>query len=282
MMNRAAGNKRRRRRAKAYQERKRRQKRLALTWAIGMLLGGLAYTGILEDVVYRIRSMDLTGKEEPDGMGEAVVFDQDQPSKATCLVSPAAIPSFLGEDSVVLNGNIPNFTDYDMSNTEGEKYSDLDQLGRCGPAMAMLSRSMMPEEERGSIGEIRPSGWHTARYPERIEDIYLYNRCHLIAYAMTGQNDNVQNLITGTRYFNTVGMFSYETLVLDYLYHTDGHVLYRVTPYFQGNELVARGVEMEACSVEDHGKSLQFHVFVYNYQPGIEIDYLTGESGIVD
>ena len=137
---------------------------------------------------------------------------------------------------------------------------------------------MMPAEERGDIGAIRPSGWHTVRYDDLIEDKYLYNRCHLIAYAMTGQNSNKLNLITGTRYLNTVGMLPFEIQVLQYLDESENHVLYRVTPFFKGNELVARGVEMEAWSLEDQGRGVCFHVFVYNYQPGIVIDYSTGDS----
>ena len=142
----------------------------------------------------------------------------------------------------------------------------------------------MPEEneEREAIGMIKPSGWQTVKYPELIEDLYLYNRCHLIAYALTGQNDNEENLITGTRYMNSELMLKYEMDVIHYVEDTDNHVLYRVRPLFKGNELVARGVEMEAYSVEDNGAGLSFHVFVYNVQPGIEIDYATGESKIAE
>lgn len=188
------------------------------------------------------------------------------------------IPDFSGIDYIELNGNIPNFTEYDIENTEGEIYSELDELGRCGAAMAKLDRSMMPTEERGEIGMIRPSGWQTVKYPDLIEDLYLYNRCHLIAYGLTGQNANERNLITGTRYMNVNGMLPFELKVMRYLERSENHVMYRVTPYFKENELVARGVEMEAYSIEDSGEGISFHVFVYNYQPGIEIDYLTGNS----
>ena len=140
----------------------------------------------------------------------------------------------------------------------------------------------MPTAEREAIGMIKPSGWQTIKYPDVISDLYLYNRCHLIAYALTGQNANEQNLITGTRYMNISGMLPFENLVIDYLEETNNHVLYRVTPFFKGNELIARGVEMEALSVEDGGEGLCFHVFVYNYQPGIEIDYMTGDSRLAD
>ena len=214
--------------------------------------------------------------------GKEVVFRQDESSKSTVMVSSENIPEFSGEDYIVLGDNRPNFTEYDLTHISGEFYSDLDSLGRCGVAYALLDRSMMPQGERGSIGMIKPSGWQTIKYPDLIEDNYLYNRCHLIAYALSGQNDNVKNLITGTRYMNATSMLAFELQVMQYLDYSDNHVLYRVTPYFKDKELVARGVEMEAYSVEDQGESLCFHVFVYNYQPGIEIDYLTGNSKMID
>ncbi len=216
------------------------------------------------------------------GLGRReVVFSEDEPSKSLCEVSPDKIPAFAGEDYVELNGNVPCFTQYDFDHITGEVFSDPDRLGRCGPATAMLHRSMMPDSERGGISEVHPTGWHTARYPGLIEDDYLYNRSHLIAYAMTGQNANPLNLITGTHHMNHVGMLSFELKVLQYLDDSDGRVLYRVTPYFKDDELVARGVEMEACSVEDYGAGVSFHVFVYNYEPGITIDYRTGESRLM-
>lgn len=205
-----------------------------------------------------------------------------KPSQSLSDASPESIPSYQGEDVTVLNGNQPCFTAYDIEHLTGEIFSELDEYGRCGTAVAMLHRSMMPEGERGSIGAIKPSGWHTVKYPELIPDNYLYNRCHLIAYAMTGQNANPLNLITGTRYLNRTLMLPYEKQVLQYLDESDHHVLYRVTPYFQDMELVARGVEMEAYSVEDHGRGVSFHVYAYNVQPGIEIDYATGESWIAE
>ncbi len=204
--------------------------------------------------------------------------DESLSSHSLCLTNPELIPDFSGEDAVELNHNLPSFTAHDLEQIQGESYSELDALGRCGTAAALLHRSLMPEGERQRTGSIRPSGWHTVKYPGIIPDNYLYNRCHLIAYAMTGQNDNPKNLITGTRYLNTEGMLPFEIRVLRYLDDSDNHVLYRVTPYFKGNDLVARGVEMEALSVEDQGKGLSFHVFVYNYQPGIRINYLTGYS----
>ena len=157
-------------------------------------------------------------------------------------------------------------------------------MGRCGTAYAMLDREMIPRQERSEIGSIKPSGWKQNKYPGIVDSDppYLYNRSHLIAYALTGQNANELNLITGTRYFNTEVMLPYELKVMRYLDHSDNHVLYRVTPYFKGKELVARGVEMEAYSIEDNGEGVCFHVFVYNVQPGIEIDYMTGENKLRD
>ena len=194
--------------------------------------------------------------------------------------SPAQIPEYNGERSIELNNNVPSFSENDLTHISGESYSDLDSLGRCGSAAAMLDRSMMPTQERGEIGMIRPSGWKQNKYPGIIdsEPPYLYHRCHLIAYALTGQNANEKNLITGTQYMNIQGMRPYEVKVARYLDGNDHHVLYRVTPYFAGDERLCRGVEMEAYSVEDSGRDLCFHVFVYNVQPGIEIDYMTGEN----
>lgn len=203
-------------------------------------------------------------------------------SRSMVDANPDDIPAFSGEDYIVLNGNIPNFTETDLNLTPGGYYSELDDLGRCGTAFAVLDRSMMPTEEREGIGQIKPSGWHQNRYEGIVNSSppYLYNRCHLIAYALSGENANEKNLITGTRYFNETSMLPFELQVMRYLDSSDNHVLYRVSPFFKDNELVARGVEIEAYSVEDGGASLCFHVFIYNHQPGIYIDYLTGENWV--
>ena len=197
-------------------------------------------------------------------------------------VDTGSIPEYAGIDVIELNNNMPNFTEYDCEHISGENYTDLDSLGRCGTAVAMIDRSMMPTEERGEIGSIKPSGWIQKKYPDVVnsQPPYLYNRCHLIAFALTGQNDNEKNLITGTRYLNADLMLPYEKQVARYLDHSNNHVLYRVSPYFMDNELVARGVEIEAYSVEDKGKEICFHVFLYNVQQGIEIDYETGDSKV--
>ena len=197
---------------------------------------------------------------------------------STAYIGDESIPDHKGDDVIVLNYDKPLFTDKEKAELQGEAYSDLDSLGRCGKAVARLHRNMMPGGKRGAIGHIRPSGWRTVKYPDLIKDRYLYNRCHLIAYAMTGQTDNEKNLITGTRHMNAELMLEYELKVIHYLEDTGNHVLYRVTPRFKKDELVARGVEIEAWSVEDEGKGLSFHVFIYNVQPGIEIDYKTGKS----
>lgn len=190
----------------------------------------------------------------------------------------SSIPEFNGKDAyVVLNNNEPNFTKEDMTTKSFEKYSKLDNLGRCGVAFANVGKDIMPTEERGSIGQVKPSGWQTIKY-DIVDGKYLYNRCHLIGYQLTGENANRENLVTGTRYLNIDGMLDFENDIADYVKKTGNHVLYRVTPIFQESELVCRGVQMEALSVEDNGKGIKFNVFAYNAQPGVEIDYSTGKS----
>ena len=192
-------------------------------------------------------------------------------------VSLADIPEYSGEPYVVLNNNRPDFGMKDLTTEPFEIYSELDSLGRCGVAYANVCLEIMPTEPRGSIGQVKPSGWQTVKY-DFVDGKYLYNRCHLIGYQLAGENANRKNLITGTRYMNVVGMLYFENLVDDYVEETENHVLYRVTPIFEGNDLVARGVQMEAFSVEDEGEGICFNVFVYNVQPGVVIDYATGNS----
>lgn len=187
------------------------------------------------------------------------------------------IPEFDDVPYVELNGNIPLFTERDMKTTPFESYSELDDLGRCGVAYANVCKDIMPEEEREDISNVYPTGWINHDY-DIVDQKYLYNRCHLIGFQLAGENANEKNLITGTRYFNVEGMLPFEDEVAEYVYRTSNHVLYRVTPYYNGNELVARGVQIEAESVEDNGDGVSFNVFIYNVQPGIEIDYLTGEN----
>lgn len=182
-----------------------------------------------------------------------------------------------GKPYVVINDNDPDFTDADMTTTSFESYGELDGLGRCTTAFANIGKDLMPAEKRGSIGEVKPTGWQTAKY-DNVDGKYLYNRCHLIGYQLTGENANANNLITGTRYLNVDGMLPFENMVADYIKETGNHVLYRVTPVFSGDNLVASGVHMEAESVEDNGDGILFNVYCFNAQPGIAIDYATGDS----
>ena len=189
------------------------------------------------------------------------------------------IPYFSGNPWTPINDNEPTFTDEEITTTGYEFYSELDNLGRCGYVMACVGTEMMPTEDRGDIGSIKPTGWVQKQYDGNlVSGGNLYNRCHLIGFQLTGENANRENLITGTRYFNVEGMLPFENAVADYVQETGNHVLYRVTPIFHTVELVARGVQMEAYSVEDEGAGICFNVYCYNVQPGVEIDYLTGES----
>ena len=191
------------------------------------------------------------------------------------------IPAYSGEAFVVLEGNMPQFKEEDYVSESYEYYEDLDALNRCTYTMACIGPDLMPTEERGNIGQVRPTGWVTAKY-DFVDGKYLYNRCHLIGFQLTGENANERNLITGTRYMNVDGMLPFENMVADYIKETGNHVLYRVIPVFDGENLVADGVTMEAWSVEDNGEGVCFYVYVYNVQPGVEIDYATGESWLAE
>lgn len=212
----------------------------------------------------------LGSKDNADGPQEDLVNNNS-------YVSLDAIPAYDGKAYVAVNNNEPFFTDSDMTTTAFENYSDLDSLGRCGVAYANICKDIMPTEERGKIGMIKPSGWHTVKY-DVIKDRYLYNRCHLIGYQLAGENANPKNLITGTRYLNVEGMLPFENLVADYVNNTGNHVLYRVTPMFSSSNLVANGVLIEAKSVEDNGGGILFNVYCYNVQPGVGINYENGDS----
>ena len=203
-------------------------------------------------------------------------FIRVSPSSVTS-VDVTSIPEYEGRPYVVVNNNIPEFPEDISKTTSFEHYSPLDHLGRCQVAEANVGRDLMPTKKRGSIGSVKPTGWKIAKYNE-VEGKYLYNRCHLIGYQLSGENANDRNLITGTRYLNVEGMLPFENMVADYVKETGNHVLYRVTPVFKGDDLVAKGVKMEAKSMEDNGQGILFNVFVFNVQPGIEIDYATGES----
>ena len=187
------------------------------------------------------------------------------------------VPEYSGEPYVEINDNQPDFTEEELTTVSYEEYSKLDSLGRCGEAEACIGEDLMPEGERESISEVIPSGWENNEY-DVVDGGYLYNRCHLIGYQLTGENANEENLITGTRYMNTEGMLPFENMVAEYVQETEYHVMYRVTPVFEGDDLVASGVHMEAESVEDDGEGISFNVYVYNVQPEITIDYSTGEN----
>lgn len=205
--------------------------------------------------------------------------EQAQQENTQQLTDDLEIAVYAGQPYTVIKDNVPDFTEEEKSCTDTfEYYGDLDTLGRCTVTFANVCPQTQPTEKRGTIGQVRPSGWHTVKYNDLIDGNYLYNRCHLIGYQLTGENANVSNLITGTRYLNVEGMLPFEDMVDDYVDETGNHVLYRVTPIFKGNELVARGVRMEAWSVEDAGTGICFDVFCYNVQPGIVIDYATGDS----
>ena len=201
-------------------------------------------------------------------------------SLASQVIDEQAVPPFSGEPFAAIHDNVPDFKESELDTESYETYTPLDELGRCGVAMACIGVDIMPTEERGSIGQVKPSGWQTVKY-DHVDGKYLYNRCHLIGFQLTGENANEQNLITGTRYLNVEGMLPFENMIADYVKETKNHVLYRVTPVFEGDNLVASGVVMEAQSVEDGGEGIQFHVYAYNNQPGVEIDYRTGNSWAV-
>lgn len=190
------------------------------------------------------------------------------------------IPEYISDDYVILNNNVPDFDNLSKSTNSFEVYGVLDDLGRCTSAYANLSKSLMPTESRKSIGSVKPSGWHTIKY-DIVDGKYLYNRCHLIGFQLAGENANKNNLITCTRYMNTNSMLQFENKVAEYIKETNNHVLYRVTPVYKDDNLVSSGVIMEALSIEDEGEGIKFNVFVYNIQPGIEIDYKTGDSKLI-
>lgn len=191
------------------------------------------------------------------------------------------IPDYSDQEYIIINNNEPTFTINELKTSSFESYSDLDELGRCGQAIANIGIDIMPTEERGNIGMIKPSGWHTIKY-DFINGKYLYNRCHLIGYQLTGENANEKNLITCTKNMNTGIMKKYENKVASYIKKTNNHVLYRVTPFYEEENLLSKGVQIEALSVEDNGEGIKFNIFIYNVQEGVTIDYKTGKSYITE
>lgn len=234
-------------------------------------------------IIYGIIALVLVlivGYFSPDILEEA---KENQPQNEIVYTVSSAdlenIPEYSNSPYVVLNDNKPEFTEEELETSPFESYSELDSLGRCGVAMANIGLELMPksDEERESISSVEPTGWINKEY-EIVDGGYLYNRCHLIGYQLTAENANEKNLITGTRYMNTEGMLPFENEIADYIKETRNHVLYRVTPIFEDNNLVASGVKLEAQSIEDSGEGICFNVYCYNVQPGITIDYATGES----
>lgn len=221
----------------------------------------------------------LTGCGDPaNPAGPDLFVSEESEGYTGNIAGQYGIPEYEGMPYSVINGNTPFFSESDMTETAYEKYSPLDELGRPGAATACLGTETMPPEgeDRGEIGMVKPAGWHTVKYPDVIQGLYLYNRCHLIGWQLSNENANEQNLITGTRYLNVEGMLPFENLVADYIRQTQNHMLYRVTPVYTGSNLLCNGVLMEALSVED--SQISFCVFCYNVQPGITIDYATGDS----
>ena len=224
--------------------------------------------------------------EDSDRGGNYVENDDDGSTNGGSSNAPVygyasveGIPDYSGSPYTVLNNNNPEFTSEEIVSVSYESYEELDSLGRCGVTVACIGKDIMPTEDRGDISSVKPSGWINKKYDtELVDGGYLYNRCHLIGFQLTGENANKENLITGTRYMNVDGMLPFENMVADYVKETGNHVMYRVTPIFVGNNLVASGVQMEAYSVEDNGEGICFNVFVYNVQPGITIDYKTGDN----
>ena len=207
-----------------------------------------------------------------------LIFSIEDPNAHIPTATLDSIPEWDGETPyVIINDNTPFFTEDEIVSESFERYGELDGLGRCTVCIACVGVDIMPTEERGSIGSVKPSGWQTVKY-DFVSGKYLYNRCHLIGYQLTGENANRENLITGTRFLNIEGMLPFEDMVADYVKETENHVLYRVTPLFNGDDLVAEGVLLEGWSVEDEGEGICFCVYAYNAQPGIIIDYNTGDS----
>ena len=233
---------------------------------------------LLKFLMVFLLSLMLVGCEADDGLLNNGLLGS-LTTNSSSSIDLNSIPEYSGEEFVAINNNVPNFDDKDKTTTSFETYSPLDSLGRCGEAYANIGRDLMPTQKRGDISSVKPSGWINKKYDTSLVDGgYIYNRCHLIGHQLAGEDANKENLITGTRYFNVDGMLPFENMIADYVKETNNHVLYRVTPIYDGDDLVAKGVQMEAYSVEDDGEGVMFNVFVYNVQPGIEIDYATGES----
>ena len=219
----------------------------------------------------------LTACDAADGRWTGTAEVPDPAVQAESVDTIAEVPEYDGVPYVEINDNEPEFTEEELTTVSYEEYSELDPLGRCGTAEACIGEDLMPDGEREDISEVEPTGWENREY-DIVDGGYVYNRCHLIGFQLSGENANEENLITGTRYMNTEGMLPFENMVAEYVQETDNHVMYRVTPVFEGDDLVASGVQMEAESVEDNGAGICFNIYVYNVQPEIIIDYSTGAN----
>lgn len=222
-------------------------------------------------------SAALTACGAADGTWTGTAGVPDPAVQAESADTIAEVPEYDGVPYVEINDNEPEFTEAELTTESYEEYSELDPLGRCGTAEACIGEDLMPDGEREDISEVEPTGWENREY-DIVDGGYVYNRCHLIGFQLSGENANEENLITGTRYMNTEGMLPFENMVAEYVQETDNHVMYRVTPVFEGDDLVASGVQMEAESVEDGGAGICFNIYVYNVQPEIIIDYSTGAN----
>ena len=269
------------------------KKQMLMTVLAAVLVIGSYYYRAFQPEEYPAEEYPPYGTEEPYRPTEEKPADPetvpeqegetDAPDEAF-VFSYWDVPEYSGEPFVILNDHNPTFTEEELARAAEEAYetySDLDELGRCGVVEACVGKELMPTEPRGSISSVKPTGWKQEFY-DFVDGEALYNRCHLLGFQLTGENANKRNLITGTRYLNVKGMLPYEDLIADYVYDTGNHVLYRVTPIFVGEELLARGVWMEGWSVEDGGKDVRFNVFCYNVQPGVELDYATGENWLAE
>lgn len=223
-------------------------------------------------------SLDITSSTSADIPN---TYLTNEVLNVTSKIVLSDILPFSDKPYVVLNNNQPYFDSSDYTTDSFEYYSSLDNQGRCGVVYACIGKDIMPTGERGETGQIKPTGWHTVKY-DIVDGKFLYNRCHLIGWQLTGETSNERNLITGTRYLNIQGMLPFENMVADYIKETENHVLYRVTPYFEKNNLLAHGVQIEAYSVEDGGTGICFNVFCYNVQPGVTIDYSSGNSKLTN
>ena len=246
-------------------------------WGISLVWVLLILSGCKADLAQASSSPDIvsgTTEQTPISSVFQATLPEDNPQPQW------EIPQYACAPYTEIHNNIPFFTDDEIADQSFETYSPLDALGRCGAAFACVGQDLMPTEDRGSIGQVKPSGWHLVKY-DCVDGQYLYNRCHLIGYQLTAENANERNLITGTRYLNIEGMLPFENQVADYVQQTGNHVLYRVTPVFEGDNLLASGVLMEGYSVEDSGTEICFCVYAFNVQPGVQIDYASGESALI-